>query len=58
MPERKPLTVRLGDDERDFVEAKAAEEGRSVADWIRRLIRAAMKVEARPPPPPRKPRAR
>ena len=52
MTEKKPLTVRLDDAERAFAEAKAKAEERSVSDWLRRLIRAAMKAE--PPQPPRK----
>ena len=38
-------------DERGFVERKAEDEGRSMASWIRRLIRREMAAE---PPPPRK----
>ena len=56
MPElEKTLTVRLDDEERAFVDAKAKEEGRSKGSWLRRLIRAAMKPEPHTgSPPPRK----
>ena len=47
----KTLTMRLDAEERGFVEQKAEDEGRSMASWIRRLIRREMASEAANKPP-------
>jgi predicted HicB family RNase H-like nuclease len=52
----KTLTVRLDDEERAFVDAKAKEEGRSKGSWLRRLIRREMAAEVASRPPSKRPK--